>query len=274
MREALTRWCLDLQAHTGLSSIVLGGRRAWQESAVESKASDVDLYAFCGDGLYARMPRLADTLRGAGVRRVVRERSAFLELHYVLTDLPEIDLKVMRWSTVDAVLAAPPNLDELYLEKMHSLHHYRVIIDDSGDGLRRIDRAARRRPADLAALLPYAFESYVKHAWGVAKQGLRRGEPLVGSHLARRALDHLVLVEYLLNDTYPPPFKWRMHDAALAGLRRGDLIRSVATTLEFAPGLSLSDHADGLRALEAEILSDPGAAGIPGRSPDAWWWAP
>lgn len=72
MHEALTRWCLDLQAHTGLSSIVLGGRRAWQETAVEPKASDVDLYAFCGDGLYARMPRLADTLRGAGVRRVVR----------------------------------------------------------------------------------------------------------------------------------------------------------------------------------------------------------
>lgn len=274
MREALTAWCRNLQAHTGLSSVVLGGRRTWQDAAAESRTSDVDLYAFCGGDLYARLPGLLDTLQGAGERRVTRERSKFVEAHYLPASLPEIDLKVMQWSTVDAVLAAPPNLDELYLEKMHSLHHYQVIIDESGHGHSRIDRAVRRRPEDLAALLPHAFESYVKHAWGVAKQGLQRGETLIGRQLARRALDHLVLIEYLLNDTYPPPFKWRLHDTELTRLPRGDLIRTAAATLEFTAGIALADCVGGLRDLEGEVLADAGASGLPGRSADAWWWKP
>ncbi|MER5967019.1 hypothetical protein [Streptomyces sp. NPDC002057] len=234
----------------------------------------MDLYAFCGSDLYTRIPRLLDSVRGAGDCRVTRERSKFVESHYLPASLPEIDLKVMRWATVDAILAAPPNLDELYLEKMHSLHHYQVMIDESGDGLSRVDRAVRRRSEDLATLLPHAFESYVKHAWGVAKQGLLRGESLIGSQLARRALDYLVLIEYMLNDAYPPPFKWRMHDSELTKLPRADLIRSVATALEFTDGVTLPERAERLRDLEGAMLADASASGILGRPTDSWWWKP
>jgi hypothetical protein len=247
---------------------------AWNDSVTMASTSDLDLYAFCDSDMYARLPRLLKILPEAGICTVTRERSTFLESHYLLPPLPEIDLKVMRWSTVDTIIDAQPNLDELYLEKMHSLHHYQVILDESDGGLCRINRAKRRISEDIAKLLPCAFESYVKHAWGVAKQGLRRDERLVGRLLAHRALDYLVLIEYLLNGIYPPPFKWRMHTSQLAKLRRGDLIRDVTTEIEFTPGISLDSYARSLRDLEASILSDAGASEIPGKLPVGWWWAP
>jgi len=236
--------------------------------------SDIDIYAFCQQDVFGHIPHALDMLQGAGVRSIFRERSAFVEAHYLPATLPEIDLKVMRWDTVDAILTAPPNLDELYLEKMHSLHNYKIIVDEADEGRHRIDHARRRRLADIETLLPYAFESYLKHAWGVAKQGLQRHQPLIGASLAHRALDLLVIIEYLLNGFYPPPFKWRMHESELSVLRRGGVIRDIANLLEVMTRPALDLYVQHLRRLEAQIFGDPGMRKVPGAAPDGWWWAP
>jgi hypothetical protein len=256
--------------------VVLGGRRALHRSppSTDTGTPDIDLYAFCQQDVLDHIPHALDILQGAGVRLAFRVRSTFVEAHYLPATLPEIDLKVMGWDTVDAILMAPPNLDELYLEKMHSLHNYKIIVDEAGEGRHRIDHARRRRPADIQTLLPYAFESYLKHAWGVAKQGLQRHQPLIGASLAHRALGFLVIIEYLLNGFYPPPFKWRMHESELSVLRRGRVILDVANWLEVMAPPMLDLYVHHLRGLETQIFCDPGMRMVRGTAPDGWWWAP
>ncbi|MEU5259256.1 hypothetical protein [Amycolatopsis sp. NPDC021455] len=255
-----------------VSAVCLGGSIAYAADTVDS-FSDLDIFVYWHAELCSPDEFAARWSAAFGTRTPVRRREYFLE-HRHLSHGLDIDLKHMTVDRVRRFASQEPNLDELYLEKIHSLYHYLVLAEVPGSELRTIiDRARARLTADALGMAGYALETYGKQVYSAIKQGVLREEPMAAEDCFDAALHTLVQLAYLQSGQWPPPYKWRLAATRGACLPEWDSLHDAVAELRAKRGEPLVERLITLRKVERAVAGGYRRPPWSAFTGDHWWWA-
>lgn len=199
----------------------------------------------------------------------MRQRAYYIETRYRF-DGVDVDLKYMPVSWLTSVATQSPNLDDLYLEKLHAIYQYRTVGAD--DELTAILSWAReQRKATLSQLCRYAHETYGKLVYSAVKQGVFRDEHVAAQECVAAAQRTLIRLAYLQNGICPPPYKWCVSASRLSALPAGDTIMSLLSKAAGGPS-ELIDRLALLYDLEEVVAGDRASEPWSSCRGDRWWW--
>jgi hypothetical protein len=261
-----------LAAFPEVSAVCLGGSIAYAAEATDS-FSDLDIFVYWQMRLCTPDEFAARWSAAFGTRTAVRRREYFLEHRHLAGGL-DVDLKHMTVHRVWRFANQEPNLDELYLEKIHSLYHYLVLAEVPGSAIRTIiDRTRARMTTDAIGMAGYALETYGKQVYSAIKQGVLRQEPMAAEDCFDTALHTLVHIAYLQNGQWPPPYKWRLTASRAGGLPEWHSLHDAVAELRHRHDEPLVERLIQLRKVERAVAGGYRRRPWSAFTEDHWWWA-
>ncbi|WP_141751477.1 hypothetical protein [Rhodococcus sp. 1139] len=257
----------------GVISVCLGGSLAYSESTRDS-ISDVDIFVFWED-----LPQHANELSKkfanfTGMSFPIRVRAYTWE-HHISIEGIDVDIKHMpRWKVREFAHQAP-NLDELYLEKIHSILKYVILSESNDQPVSSLQSMLRENLEEWTEYLAaYALETYGKAVFSAVKQGLQRQEHACSVGCIEIAKSTLGVILFLQIGEWPPPFKWRMSATRSGHIENwskfSDALKAMRTS-----GMSedLQGQLRQLRRAELAVAGDYTQAPWREFAEDHWWWS-